>query len=208
MRLREWCFDRLYIPLTPGLRYSCTCRAWRCSLALFLLDPHHEGSTHVHMQDLRDKAEKYQRYTIIKCNAHYRASEIYSNKRLYLGVPATILSTVVATSIFASLSKGATSFLISFATGALSVVAAVLAALQTLLRYSELSTEHRRAAVSYESVRRRIDIFLLTYNQTDDREAALKQLEEITSKIDTIADAAPTVPDKMYDDVKMKLSQS
>jgi hypothetical protein len=156
------------------------------------------------MDDILSKAEQFQNLSIKKAIAHYAAAELYSRRHLRLGVPVTIATSMVATSIFATLSQDAQIRWLSVATGVLSIGAAVLSGLQTFLRYSDLSGEHRRAAVAYESVRRALDLFNLGYKQSDDRVAALKRLGKISSKLDAIAEAAPTLPDKIYDAVKWR----
>jgi hypothetical protein len=132
------------------------------------------------------------------------AAEIYSGRNLKLGVPVTIATSVVATSIFATLTQDTKNLWLSIITGALSIGAAVLSGLQTFLGYSDLAGEHRRTAVAYESIRRALDLFALEYQQSSDRVAALKRLGEIAAKLDVVAEAAPTLPDYIYDSVKWR----
>ena len=70
---------------------------------------------------------------------------------------------VVATSIFGLLSKKDKIVWLVIATGAISVLASILSALQTFLKFSETAQEHHSAAVAYEGMRRRLDIFILSY---------------------------------------------
>src|SRR4051812_10567533 len=127
------------------------------------------------LTDIVEKAEQFQNYSIKKCNAHYLAAEINGRKNRWLGIPVTALTAVVATSIFGTLSQKETIIWLSILTGGLSVVAAILSSLQTFLRYSEIAQDHRIAAVAYESMRRSLDLFLLKYRLSDDRQAALDE---------------------------------
>src|SRR4051795_3127084 len=68
--------------------------------------------------------------------AHYDSAHICQRNHVLLGIPTVILSTVVGTSVFATLAKEATAES-KIIIGTLSVLAAIFAALQTLLRFSE-----------------------------------------------------------------------
>jgi hypothetical protein len=156
------------------------------------------------VEDILTKAEQFQNLSIKKTNAHYAAAEIFARRHLKLGIPVTVATSVVATSIFATLTQDTKTLWVSLVTGTLSIGAAILSGLQTFLRYSDLSEQHRRAAVAYESIRRSLDLFTLEYKHSDERSAALKRLAEIATKIDLTADAAPTLPDYIYDSVKWR----
>ncbi len=58
--------------------------------------------------------------------------------------------------------------------------------MQTSLKYSELSEKHKVAGAKYASMRRRLDVFILTYrNESNgDREKALKEFEEIAPSLE------------------------
>jgi hypothetical protein len=156
------------------------------------------------LHDVVEKAEQFQNFSIKKCNAHYLAAEVNGRKNLRLGIPVTVLTAAVATSIFGTLAQEQRTVWVAILTGALSVLATILSALQTFLRYSELSQTHRIAAVAYEGVRRKLDLFILKYKALDDRQAALEELSQISAELDGVADKAPTLPDAIYDAVKWR----
>jgi len=159
------------------------------------------------LEDILWKAEQFQNLSIKKTNAHYAAAELYSARNLKLGIPVTVATSIVATSIFATLSTSTNdpkNVWVSVITGTLSIGAAILSGLQTFLRYSEVSAEHRRAAVGYESLRRALDLFILQYKNGEDRTSALNGLQELAAKLDAIAEAAPTLPDYIYDSLKWR----
>ena len=83
--------------------------------------------------------------------------------------------------------------------GALSIAAAVLSGLQTFLRYTDRATEHRRAAVSYDNIRRNFDLFVLEFKECSDRKAALAALRDLSAKLDAIGEAAPPIPQDIFD---------
>jgi hypothetical protein len=149
-------------------------------------------------EDVSTKAREFWNMSVKKANAHFKASEMFGRRNMALGVPVVITTSIVATSIFASLSQRETNIWLAIPTGLLSVLAAVLSSLQTFLRFSELSSAHKAAAVSYDGVKRRLDLFFLEFGRDSDRPSALKRLEEIAGKLDSIGGAAPTIPDSIY----------
>ncbi|GEP61953.1 SLATT domain-containing protein [Reyranella soli] len=72
----------------------------------------------------------------VLARAHAMNADKLERWHYWLGVPVVILTTIVGTTAFASLSDlGNTRVLIAVGTGALSVSAAVLAALQTFFAF-------------------------------------------------------------------------
>lgn len=117
-----------------------------------------------------------------------------------LGVPATILSALVATSVFSSLENDAS---LRFLTGALAIAATVLAALQTFLRHEERAEQFREAARSYGTLRRRIERARDFPPPTEDEALALmKELEEALSGA---AVGKPNVPQSIWDRAELKV---
>lgn len=120
--------------------------------------------------------------------ANYDAANRYSWRNYKLGVPTIILSTVVGTSVFAALGdKIDATYQITV--GFLSVTAAVLAALQTFLKWGELAAKHSSTAAEYGSVKRQIDQILAA-------ESSLTEptLRRVPEQMDTLAKEGPEVP--------------
>ena len=92
--------------------------------------------------------------------AHYSSSRYYSSRNLWLGIPAVVLSTVVGTTIFASIKAEQVDAWIQIAVGLASVLAAVLTGLQTLLGYSTLAEKHRLAGAKYGVIGRELEYLL------------------------------------------------
>ena len=81
-----------------------------------------------------------------------------------------------------------------------SFVGAVLAALQTFLKFAERASEHKASAASYRALARSIDIFLLKHNgipmESRDYhafESGLTQLEKIAYSLSDLAGSSPHV---------------
>jgi hypothetical protein len=130
---------------------------------------------------------------------HDLASRTYAKGQVALGIPSLIVSTVVGTSVFSALSSKEVPPLW---VGLLSILAAVLAALQTFLDFGGRSDKHRNAAVKYKSSIRMVEQALVKLKQGgafDD-----EQLETIRTTLDTLEDAAPVVMPKIHDTIEKK----
>jgi hypothetical protein len=84
-----------------------------------------------------------------------------TRSNLRLGIPVVILSTVIGTSVFATLEQQV-SLPVRVAVGILSVATAAIASLQTFLRLGERSEKDRVAAALYSALRRDIEDALAT----------------------------------------------
>ena len=71
-------------------------------------------------------------------------------------MPVVVLTTFVGTSVFATLQHDV-NIALRIAVGMVSVLAAVLASLQTFLRFGERSEKHRTAAEAWAALRREVD---------------------------------------------------
>src|SRR5207342_170196 len=83
-------------------------------------------------------------------------------RNLALWIPVVILTAIVGTALFGSLAASTETFPLGvrFAVGTISIVAAVLAATQTFLRFAERSERHAQAGDWYSAIRREIDELL------------------------------------------------
>jgi hypothetical protein len=82
---------------------------------------------------------------------------------LALGVPVVIFTTVVGTGAFAAINQETNDFW-KVAAGTVSIIAAVLASMQTFFGFGERSDRHRIAATRYASTRRSIELALTTHD--------------------------------------------
>jgi hypothetical protein len=82
---------------------------------------------------------------------------------LFLGVPVVIFTTVVGTGAFAAINQDTNDFW-KVAAGTVSIVAAVLASMQTFFGFGERTDRHRIAATRYASTRRSIEQALTSHD--------------------------------------------
>ena len=157
--------------------------------------------------DVRSQAERFKNTCRYNGAAHYLAATRYQQRHIWLGIPATILATVVGSSIFASLSdpiKGKPGVVI--AAGLLSIIAAVLSGLQTFFGYAILAETHKTAAAGYEVIRRDIDLFILSEWET--RERVIAALSAILEKMADLDKASPAVPNWIYDQARRSIDSA
>ena len=138
--------------------------------------------------------------------AHYTAASRYAVLARLLGIPSVVLSAVAGTALFATLQKETASFDLRLTLGLISVLAGVLAALQTFLGYGERADRHRAAGSAYGAVRREIEQYHAVPPRT--AEAVEAVMNRLRQRLDAIAERAPDVPDRTWDRAWKKASQS
>ncbi|WP_133511467.1 SLATT domain-containing protein [Candidatus Thiosymbion oneisti] len=137
--------------------------------------------------------------------AHYDATRLYNNRHLRLGIPAVVLSVIVGTSVFGSLSKSAESNeIIVIIVGLFSVTSAVLTGLQTFLQYSELAEKHRIAGARLAHLKHEIEL-LATLPPNNDEELKTK-LEQIETQWAKFREDSPNIPDKLWKKIELNLT--
>lgn len=132
--------------------------------------------------------------------AHYEAAKAYERLNFFLGVPVVALSTLVGTTVFATLGQSL-SPIVQICVGLVSVAAAVLAGIQTFLRFAERAEKHRSVAAGYGATRREIEeIRALGEDVSKDALAALRH------RIDELAKEAPHVSKAIWMRTQKQLS--
>jgi hypothetical protein len=123
--------------------------------------------------------------------AHYELASRLSQANIRFGVPVVILTSFVGTSVFATLGRNVDLWL-RIAVGMISVLAAVLASLQTFLRYGERAEKHRSAAELWAAVRREIDQMLALHpTYLASRGDPKQYLDDLRRRMDEIAQQSP-----------------
>jgi hypothetical protein len=111
---------------------------------------------------------------------HNAAAIKASKAQKRLGVWVVIVSAIVSTSVFGALPQKNPIMFVQIGTGLLSVLATVLAAVQTFYGFSKAANDHNKAANIFLSVCRQTSLFLQRH---DDIAASDKtRLEEARSR--------------------------
>lgn len=109
--------------------------------------------------------------------AHNKAGRRNSRLHYYIGIPTVIVSSVVATTVFASLGTNVALWT-KFVVGAISVVAAVLTGLQTFFNCGGRAEQHRLVQIELERIG--YDIDLASVHQRADEETLAKLGDRLT----------------------------
>jgi hypothetical protein len=151
-----------------------------------------------------EKAKESLRYAIIKCHGHYLCADRSGSTHMWFGVPVIVTTTVVGTSLFATLSQSGVNVVVGMAAGLISLLASILSSLQTFFRFAEKAEQHKAAAAGFENLRTQLELFLLRYPQITEanRGTALETLEKILQGFADLSRQAPPIPDRIYDAAK------
>jgi hypothetical protein len=124
-------------------------------------------------------------------DAHYALCTRLSRSNIRFGVPVVVLTTFVGTSVFATLQHHVTTGL-KVLIGMVSVLAAVLASLQTFLRFGERAEKHRTAAEAWADLRRDMEEMIALHpTYPESRGDPKKYLDEIRQRFAQIAQQSP-----------------
>lgn len=147
-----------------------------------------------------DQIEKeWLRTIILNQFGHNTASVYYTKRDRIWGLLSTVLTAVVSTAIFASLSESNDKSLL-IVTGAISVVATAFATIHNYEKNGTRAEQHRNTALQYGVIRRSFEL-LLTEKINNSEEFKVK-LEELNKARAECASNAPTLPNEIYNKAK------
>jgi len=130
---------------------------------------------------------------------HDEAARKYAKGQFAMGIPSLILSTVVGTSVFSAMSSKEAPMLW---VGLLSILAAVLAALQTFMDFGGRSDKHRNAAVKYKSAIRLLEESIV--QQKQGTVLTKDEIATIRTTLDSLEETAPVVMPMIYNSIEKK----
>jgi hypothetical protein len=150
------------------------------------------------LQDVMRYADGLAKYVIGEHEVHLKAARVFAQRHVALGIVVILLSTIVGSSTFISLSDmGQDNPVVIFGTGVLSIIAAFLAALQTFLNWSEKAQAHKLSASKYSALRRSLGVYLMQCRETTDRRIAVSDLKTIVDDLNKLEGECPTVPESL-----------
>jgi SMODS and SLOG-associating 2TM effector domain family 4/Petal formation-expressed len=142
-----------------------------------------------------DRLRDWEQRAAAAAEVHFQMAESLSRWNIYLGVPVVALSAIVGTALFASLTHDV-NVGIRIAAGTVSVIAAVLASIQTFLRFGARAEQHRVAAERWSAIRREIEkVRALPPELLGDPKQVL---DDVNARMDEAADKALPMPDKRW----------
>jgi hypothetical protein len=149
-------------------------------------------------QPERDLLDEWAARVTAAQHAHYHLMSKLRRRNLGLGLPVVILSALVGTALFATVanSSARAPAWVRLLAGSISVLAAVLAGVQTFLKFAERSQQHALAADWLAAVRRDIDLIRAT--PETERGDPKKVLSDLRKEINKIAQNAPGIGEKTW----------
>ena len=157
-------------------------------------------------ESIEDLFDSWYRRVAAAEHGHRLMADRMRRRHLLLGIPVVILTTLVGTSAFASISKAhgnSITFLgvdpdaVLVIVGTISVLAAVLSSLQTFLRYATRAEGHRIAALRYETLRRDMATTLALPRVA--RGQPERVLDNIRGRMDRYAKESPTIGERTWE---------
>ncbi|MCC2604902.1 SLATT domain-containing protein [Planctobacterium marinum] len=141
---------------------------------------------------------KWQDRAMTSQSAHYDAGNSYEKLFLYLGATVVAMSAAVGSAevlVPSSVVEEWGAETVKSISGVISLFIAILAGLQTFLKFSQKSEKHKLAGAKYGDVRRSLEeISLLIGSQEDKAKSAL---HEVKKQLDSLALESPELPDKI-----------
>ena len=131
--------------------------------------------------------------------AHYRVASRLRQYNVWLGLPVVIFTTAVGTSLFATLNETDLNKWLRGTVGAMSVIAAILAGIQTFLSFAKRADQHAVAADWYASIRRKIEQQANTPRKG--RSDPKKFLDEIRKDMNTVGSQFPEIGESVWTQV-------
>ena len=142
-----------------------------------------------------DRLSDWERRAAAAAEVHFQIAERLSRWNMFLGVPVVVLSAIVGTGVFATLSDNVDPG-IRVAAGSVSVLAAAMASVQTFLRFGARAEQHRVAAERWSAIRREIEkARALPANLHGDPKQVL---DGVKTHMDEAADKSPAMPDRRW----------
>jgi hypothetical protein len=124
---------------------------------------------------------------------HYASADMFRLLNYVVGIPAVVFSSIVGTAIFVGLDHDTPrNLVVAFA----SILAAVLAGLQTFLRFSERAARHATAADWYSAIRR--DIEQVLHLPVASRGKAKDCLDRVRKEINRAGQDAPELNVRLW----------
>jgi predicted nucleic acid-binding Zn ribbon protein len=131
---------------------------------------------------------------------HARLASFNTGLGRGLGLTATVLSALVATAVFTSLTQSENTIILIGA-GLVSIIATIFSAANDFLKLPELALRHSRAVSLYGELRRKIEITLVK-DDNEITEIELKKINEDWTKTDK---EVPSIPNRTYKKIKKEV---
>ena len=138
-------------------------------------------------------------------NGHYAAAVLIGRRNYQLGGPVILLSAITSSAIFASLAESPSRWA-TVLVGLVSLLAGVLSALQTFLRFSERAEKHRNTAAQFAALLKELEEEKAFLNENPDQARAW--CTHFRERWDKLSRNSPTVPERLWEKHRIAEKQS
>lgn len=136
-------------------------------------------------EEVNELVDNWHNHALNVKKAHYDAGRYYERLFLTFGVPVIVLSAFTGgTEVFGIIDQKIG--------GVISLCIAVLAGLQTFLKFSQRSERHRIAGARYSSIVRSLEEAKVKLAKSDKNSKTI--IHEIKKKMDSFASECPEIP--------------
>ena len=136
--------------------------------------------------------ESWLNVAVSSTRMHYDAQRRYSKYHFWIGVSATVLTTLITAAVVKEIGGASAAPWFRWALAMAAVLSTMLTALNASLGYADRSAGHRTTGAGYAAVRRRIDEEL-TFGRSSVEEQR-RIAESIRASLDVLSSDAPEVP--------------
>lgn len=135
--------------------------------------------------ELRNMVDEWHQHAQWAKECHYDAGLFYERFFLSLGIPVIVLSAITGGSeILGKIDQDVG--------GVISLCIAVLAGLQTFLKFSQRAERHRMAGARYGGITRSLEEARISLSESSD--SAKGEIHEIKNMLDALASESPEIP--------------
>jgi hypothetical protein len=133
--------------------------------------------------------------------AHSLAFSYYNSADKTVGLSSTLLTALVSSAIFASISKPSTDGFIKTSSinvivvaGVVSIIATLFSAANAFLKYGELAARHNQAVASFGSLRRELETTLMNTVVP----LTPEKMEDFNAKWTKLEETVPAIPQRIF----------
>src|SRR5712691_7065547 len=129
-------------------------------------------------------------------SAYYLVAERLRRRHYYLGIPTVILASITGTALFTEIGQDHVSRAVGLVAATVSLLAAVLAGLQTFMRPGQVAAEHGFAGDWFAAIRREIEQLQALPRET--RGTPKECLDSIRKEINKASQKAPELDESLW----------